>query len=315
MKILLAAEEAAGVQTLRAIAQSGHRIAGVMTAAVDEPRRATGVRDLARQLGYDVWPARWVREPAFADRIRAEGVDLLLNVHSLYLVDERVLEAPRLGSYNLHPGPLPQYAGLNVVSWALYRGETRHGVTIHRMVPRVDAGSIAYQAEVDIAEQDTALTLSVKCVQAGVPLLKRLVETAARDPATIPAAPQALARRRYFGRTVPQGGRVVWGRPARDVVNFVRACDYLPFTSPWGHPKGCVDGREVAILKATLLDEPVTVPPGVVGAPVGRAVKVAAGDRWVLVHRLQLGGGEAFRDAGELLHAGQRFERGGEGEP
>src|SRR5437899_1573216 len=103
VKILLAAEEAAGVQTLRAIAQSGHRIAGVMTAAVDEPRRATGVRDLARQLGYDVWPARWVREPAFADRIRAEGVDLLLNVHSLYLVDERVLEAPEMSSTSYAP--------------------------------------------------------------------------------------------------------------------------------------------------------------------------------------------------------------------
>src|SRR2546427_8833755 len=145
------------------------------------------------------------------------------------------------------------------------------------MVPRVDAGSIAYQAEVDIAEQDTALTLSVKCVQAGVPWLRRLVEPAAGDPATIPAAPQALARRRYFGRTVPQGGRVVWGRPARDVVNFVRACDYLPFTSPWGHPKGCVDGREVAILKATLLDEPVTVPAEGAGAPVGGTGHVEAG--------------------------------------
>src|SRR5207244_6911243 len=127
------------------------------------------------------------------------------------------------------------------------------------------------------------------------------------------AAPQALARRRYFGRTVPQGGRVVWGRPARDVVNFVRACDYLPFTSPWGHPKGCVDGREVAILKATLLDEPVTVPAGVVGAPVGRAVQGAAGDRWVLVHRLQLGGGGAGRGAGGPPASRPTCEPGGEG--
>src|SRR5207245_7029409 len=59
VKILLAAEEAAGVQTLRAIAQSGHGIAGGMTAAVDEPRGASGVRELARQVGYDVWPVRW----------------------------------------------------------------------------------------------------------------------------------------------------------------------------------------------------------------------------------------------------------------
>ena len=73
--------------------------------------------------------------------MREQGVDLLLNVHSLYLIARRtVVAAPRIGSFNLHPGPLPEYAGLNTPSWAIYNGEREHGVTVHWMEPGVDTG-------------------------------------------------------------------------------------------------------------------------------------------------------------------------------
>src|SRR2546425_330752 len=306
MKIIVVAEEAAGVEALRVVAQRGHQVAAVMTAAVDEPGRSPAVQNLAARLGYPVWPAKWVKDAAFAARVEADGVDLLLNVHSLYLMHERVLAAPRLGSYNMHPGPLPEYAGLNAVSWALYYGETRHAVTIHRMARTVDAGPIAHEAWIDIDDEDTALTVSVKCVKAGLPLIVKLLETAAADPTAIPAIVQDSSRRRYFGRDVPAGGQLIWSRPARDIVNFVRACDYLPFRSPWGHPQVHFEGRELAIVKATPLDETAAAPSGTVGDPVGRAIKVAAADRWVLVHRVLCDG--QLEDGAEQLRTGRRFE-------
>src|SRR5437588_12997623 len=55
---------------------------------------------------------------------------------------------------------------------------------------------------------------------------------------------------RYFGKEIPKGGRLSWKRPAREVVNFVRACDYWPYRSPWGHPKVSFEGREIAVAKA-----------------------------------------------------------------
>jgi len=60
-------------------------------------------------------------------------------------VPEAVLGVPARGAWNLHPGPLPRYAGLNAPSWAIYRGEQRHGVTVHRMDRGIDTGDIAYQ--------------------------------------------------------------------------------------------------------------------------------------------------------------------------
>lgn len=66
------------------------------------------------------------------------------------------------------------------------------------------------------------------------------------------------------------------------------------------------EGRELAILKATPLDEAAAAPSGTVGDPVGRAIKVAAADRWVLVHRLLCEG--QLQDGAEQLRTGRRFE-------
>ena len=82
-----------------------------------------------------------VKDPALAESLRSEPVDLLLNVHSLYIVHQNVLAVPRSGAYNLHPAPLPRYAGLNSVSWAIYRGEKEHGVTFTKWKPGIDTGA------------------------------------------------------------------------------------------------------------------------------------------------------------------------------
>jgi methionyl-tRNA formyltransferase len=160
---LLVAEESAGIQVLRALAASPHRVVAAMTAPPTRGGGAT-VGGVAETLGVPVLPSERVRDAETADWIRAEGVDLLLNVHSLYLIVGEVVAAPRIGSFNLHPGPLPEYAGLNTPSWAIYNGEPRHGVTVHWMEPEVDTGPIAYSATFDLSESDTGLSVSARCV-------------------------------------------------------------------------------------------------------------------------------------------------------
>jgi UDP-4-amino-4-deoxy-L-arabinose formyltransferase/UDP-glucuronic acid dehydrogenase (UDP-4-keto-hexauronic acid decarboxylating) len=238
--------------------------------------------------------------------VRAAGVDILLNVHSLYVIRGEILEAPRIGSFNMHPGPLPECAGLNAVSWALYEGKREHGVTVHWMAAGIDTGAVAYERRFNIEPNETALTLSAKCVKLGVPLIERLLETAADDPGAIPAHPQDLTRRRYRGREVPQGGRLEWSRSGREIVNFVRACDYLPFASPWGHPKSSFGGQELAVLKAALTGLASDEPPGTVGEPQGRGVMVSAKYEWVLVQRL-LSEGRVV-NAVDVLEPGRRFD-------
>src|SRR6185295_10222691 len=141
LRVLLVAEQAAGVRVLRLLAAGGHAIAAVAT-TLDTAADGTTVKHAAERLDVPLIEARLVRDPAFGDWIRREGVDLLLNVNSLHVATADVAAAPRLGSFNLHPGPLPAYAGLNAPSWAIYHGEADHAVTLHWMTRDVDAGAV-----------------------------------------------------------------------------------------------------------------------------------------------------------------------------
>lgn len=289
LTILLAAEEAAGVRALEAVLAAGHTVTTVLTGR--EAGARTAVRLAADRAGVATLPAGRVRDPGFAEQVRAREVDLFLNVHSLFLVPDAILEAPRIGSFNLHPGPLPEYAGLNCISWAIYQGERHYGVTLHWMAPRVDAGDVAFRAPVVIEDDDTALTLGTRCTRAGVTLLERLLE-AAPTPGAIPREPQDPSRRRYYAaRRVPQDGRLDWSRPAREVTRLVRACDYGPFPSPWGRPTTTLGGLEVSVLSAEPTGRLAGAAPGTLEIDPGGKVSVAAADEWVTLKRVALPGG------------------------
>jgi methionyl-tRNA formyltransferase len=308
VNVLLVAEESAGIQVLRALAAGPHTVVAAMTAP---PTRGGGttVAVVAEQLGVPVLPSERVREAQTAEWIEGQEVDLLLNVHSLYLIDGAVVAAPRIGSFNLHPGPLPQYAGLNTPSWAIYNGEPRHAVTVHWMDPAVDTGAVAYEAWFDLTESDTGLSVSARCVREGVPLIERLLEVAADDPEAIPAEPQDLSKRRYYRRgEVPDDGRIAWSRPARRIVDLVRACDYFPFPSPWGSPTARLGGEVLPVLKASRTGEATDEPAGTVGERADGGVAVAAEDEWVLVERVQADGRP--QPAAEVLSPGLRLDDG-----
>jgi methionyl-tRNA formyltransferase len=305
LSILLLAEEAAGMQTLRLLKGTAHRVAAVLTSAPSGPGDRATVHDLATRLGYPVIPLTRVREAGFADTMRRMRVDLLLNVHALLVVPADVVTAPPLGSFNLHPGPLPQYAGLNAPSWAIYHGERSHAVTVHWMDAGIDTGPIAFEASLPIEDEDTGFTLSAKCARAGMPLLRELLAAAASVPPAVPRRPQPARPRRYFGREVPHDGYLVWTEPAARVVNFIRACDYSPFASPWGNARATLGSVELAILSASRSGLLSDAPPGTVGGQVGSGILVAAKDEWVLVRRVRAGG--AALPATELLTTGERF--------
>lgn len=305
LRVLLVAEEAAGVQALGLLHQAGHCVVAVMTDSAGRGSGTSRLGAVAVGMGHPVWPALLVKEPGFAAVVRREEVDLLLNVHALHVIPADVVAAPALGSFNLHPGPLPQYAGLNAPSWAIYHGERTHGVTVHWMDAGIDTGLVAFQVALEVSHDETGLSLSAKCVRAGMPLLRRLLDAAAADPPAIPRVPQADAPRRYYGRQAPGQRWLEWAGPAARVVDFVRACDFLPFTSPWGHPRSTLGEVEVQVLKARRTGNPTAAPPGTVGEMVGTGMLVAAADEWVEVRSVRVAGADAA--AAEVLRPGDRL--------
>ncbi|MFI5402339.1 MAG: methionyl-tRNA formyltransferase, partial [Planctomycetota bacterium] len=284
LRIVLSAEEAAGLKAFHAVAQSGHELLAVLTSPAPDVRRGSSVGEVATKLGYEVWPASRLKEPSLGVSLKSLGADLLINVHSLFILHADVVAAPKIGSFNLHPGPLPSYAGLNAPSWAVYHREPSHAVTLHWMAPGIDTGAIAYEARFPVTDADTGLSVSMNCVKEGIPLVARLLADAAKGQ--IPKLAQDLTRRRVFKRReVPHGGRIDWSLPAKEIDAFVRAADFYPMPSPWGHPAAELKGRAVEVAKVERTGRVAGEQPGTV-----YGVEVASGDEWLRLRRLRVDG-------------------------
>lgn len=310
LRVLLVAEESAGLQTLKMLREGPHELAGVL-ASPDHESKMTTVWHAAKKADVPVWPAQSVRDDDFALKVDELAVDVLLNVHSLYLIRGSILEACRMGAYNLHPGPLPHYAGLNVPSWAIYSGEALHAVTLHEMTPDIDAGTIAYESWFPIEDRDNGFTLMAKCIRAGLPLVQQLLDAAAQERASgIPSVPriaQDFSKRRYFGRQAPNSGQMNWNQPARTVLNHVRASDYSPFASPWGAPRTIRQGDDFGVIKTAATGQDVDdVAPGFVGAKTSHGILVACQDQWVEVRKLKTEQGVV--DARTVLSSGDQLQ-------
>jgi methionyl-tRNA formyltransferase len=292
LRIVVAAEESAGVQVLRGLLAQRDRIelVAVVATAEELSGRRPLVYETAASLGLETWPPEIVCGPELGVTLRRKAVDLVLNVHSLFVMHADVVEAPRIGSFNLHPGPLPSYAGLNAPSWAIYNGETTHAVTLHWMDAGIDTGPVAYSEAFELSPDATGLAVSGACVRRGVPLVLRLVEAAAADAERIPRIEQDSAGRRYFGGGPPNGGRLDWSRPAEQILRFVRAADYAPFPSPWGSPEAVLAGRRVGIAKAAPTSLAADRPPGTVREVTEAGAVVAAADEYVRVLRIVVDG-------------------------
>jgi methionyl-tRNA formyltransferase len=288
LRVVVAAEESAGVQALERICsfRPAVEIVAVLTSEQPDATRRPLVAEAARRLELDTAAAELVGSPDLATRLQREAVDLLVNVHSLFVVNPQVLAAPRIGCLNLHPGPLPEYAGLNAPSWAIYNGETTHAVTLHWMDEAIDAGPIAWSEGFALTDRDTGLSVSGKCVRSGIPLIAKLIETALEDPSRIPRLAQNRSRRRYLGAGPPHDGSLEWTRPAAEISRFVRAADYAPFASPWGHPVSTLDGRRIGLARVKLTGAPAQGSPGELHEVTDAGALVSAADELVVVERI-----------------------------
>ncbi|MCC5905983.1 MAG: hypothetical protein JJU13_07255 [Balneolaceae bacterium] len=289
MNILLAAEESAGVQTLKSLSKSSHNLKAVLTNTAS-PEKGAPVAALSKKLGYTIMPATLVKESGFAGWIAENDIDLLLNIHSLFVICTEVIESLKMGAYNLHPGPLPSYTGLNAPSWAVYNQEPQHGVTLHKIVDKIDAGTIIDEALFPITSTDTGLSVSMKCVKHGIPLIEKFLDKIEKGE-SIAGKEQDFSRRKYYrANQIPHNGKIDWNSSASRIDAFVRACNYAPFQSPWGYPYTLLDGEKISILKIGITDQLCNRHPGTVGETIDGAASIATADNWVTANRCMVNG-------------------------
>jgi len=183
--------------------------------------------DLATARGIPIHMEANFNVQTAYDEIKALAPDFIFSFYFREMIQARFLDLPRLGAYNLHGSLLPHYRGRAPINWVLLKGETRTGITLHAMTPKPDDGDIVGQTPLDIAWDETALSLTLRCAQAARELVKTVV------PKLITGEAERISQRTlgpstYFGGRKPEDGELDLEGTAQDAFNLIRAV-----ADPW----------------------------------------------------------------------------------
>lgn len=313
MKVLFFGTSEFAVPVLRALSEEEHEIVAVVT----QPDRPAGrgrrvhmspVKRAAEAEGIPVLQPEKPRGGEFLAAIRAREPDVSVVAAYGEILPRDVLDVPTHGSLNVHASLLPELRGAAPVPWAIIRGLTRTGVTIMRMVERVDAGPILYQVPMEIGPDTTAGELAEQLAELGSSAL--IEGLSLLGAGKLRGVPQDESRATYAPKLSPEVARIDWGKPAEELARWMRGCDPVP--GAWTE----LDGGRVKLFRPELLSgasaaAPDLGPGTVVEAdPVGGLI-VTTGRGLLRVREVQSAGRRRMESAawirGRGVQVGDRF--------
>jgi methionyl-tRNA formyltransferase len=211
------------------------------------------VEQLAMSRGLNIVTPDSPNTPEWIAKAAAMNPDFVFSFYYRYMLDKAWLTLPRRGALNMHGSLLPKYRGRAPVHWAIIRGESLSGASLHYMVEKPDAGALIDQQAVPILENDTALDVSMKVAAAAQEVLHRSLPPLIAGTAA--ARPLDLAAGSYFGRRRPEDGRIDWGQSARMIHDLVRAVA-PPFPGAFTEVNGC----RLGVLETRMDTRPLKYP-------------------------------------------------------
>jgi methionyl-tRNA formyltransferase len=263
-----------GVRCLRATLDAGVDVPLVVTHHDDPAERIwfASVAELAASRGIET-----VLDPepaALLPRLRTLAPDFIFSFYYRRMLPPQILATAKRGAFNMHGSLLPKYRGRAPVNWAVLKGESETGATLHEMTAKPDAGRIVDQQAVPIGPDDLALEVFGRVTDAAQLVLERALPGLLAG--TTRFRQNDLSKGSYFGGRKPEDGRIDWTRSAQQIHNLVRAvappypgafCDRLkiyrtqmverraPVSAPGPYQEGgewfalCGDGKVLRLLE------------------------------------------------------------------
>ena len=238
-----------GVRCLKVLLAHRLEVPLVVT-HTDDPAEDIWFASVARtaaEYGIPVITPTDANDPAVVERVAACPSDFLFSFYYRRMLKGPLLALPRQGALNMHGSLLPKYRGRAPVNWAVLRGETETGATLHYMTEKPDNGDIVGQTRVPILPDDTArevfdkVTVAAELTLDGV--LPDLIGGAA------PRRPQNPSQGSYFSGRKPEDGVIDWSRSAAEIHNLVRAV-----APPYPGASTTLAGKPARILRTRVLD-------------------------------------------------------------
>lgn len=279
------------VPALEALLDAGHEVACVYS---QPPRKAGRGQKLTPSPVHAFAEARGieVRTPVSLKGTDAQQAFADLNADAAVVVayglilPKAVLDAPKMGCFNIHASLLPRWRGAAPIQRAIEAGDEKTGVCIMRMDEGLDTGDVVLMEETPIVPGMVAGELHDALSALGARLI--VAALAGIADGTLTPTPQPADGVTYAKKIDKAETRIDWRRPARAVDAQVRAF----------HPLAWFEraGQRVRVLEAEIADGA-----GAPGTALDDSLLVACGSGAVRLKRLQPAGKGAM-DAQAFLN-------------
>lgn len=293
LRIVFMGSDAIARPALDWLADEGGKV-GRVVAVFTQPDRAAGRGQKIAPNAIKLWaqarglPVFQPEKVGAAERLQLAGLkpDLTLVMAYGHILQQDVIDTPRLGTLNLHTSILPKYRGASPIQSATANGDRETGVTLMRMVRALDAGPVAGVSRASISPLDTAAEVEAKLAQACVPLLARcLPEIAAGRQLFIEQDEAEVTFCRKLEKT---DGGLDFTRPAAVLAARINGL------TPW---PGCTVEISGQVVKLGLADvgSPMDSQPAAAGVVLGadlHGLLVGTGQGILRLRKLQRPGGK-----------------------
>jgi methionyl-tRNA formyltransferase len=241
------------------------------------------IKQWAERRGIPIFqPERMSADDATSVRDRLRADVSLVMAYGLLLKDD-ILNAPRLGTFNVHTSILPRFRGASPVATAVASGVSETGVSFMRLVRKLDAGPVADFERVPVGPRDTAADVATKLGTAAVPLVIRSLRSL--ETGTLAPSEQEESAATYCRRLSKVDGVLDFTQPARELAARINGL------YPWPGGSVAIGGTSVKLGLADSEDESAVGDPGAVLGSDSEAVRVATGAGVLRLFRLQRPGG------------------------
>jgi len=298
LRIVFAGTPDFAVPALEALHAAGHEVVAVYA----QPDRPAGrgqavtagpVKRCAQALGLAVVQPATLRSPEAVARLREHEADLMVVAAYGLILPPAVLEAPRLGCWNIHASLLPRWRGAAPIHRALLAGDALTGITVMQMDAGLDTGPMLLERPVPIGAREDGGSLHDRLAALGAEaIVAAITGFLAGRLAPVPQPAEGVT---YASKIRKDEARIDWTASADAIDRQVRAFN------PWPVAETRWQDRQLRVWAADPVPESSGEPGEVLEAAGGRIV-VAAGEGALGLTRVQLAGRRAMT-AAEFLNA------------
>lgn len=247
MRIIFLGTPEFAVASLKALLESGHEIAAVVT-ATDKPGgrgrvtlTSSPVAGFAREKGLTLLQPSKLRDPEFLKTLSDFHADLFVVV-AFRMLPESVWSMPPKGTLNLHGSLLPAFRGAAPIQWAILEGARETGVTVFRLKHEIDTGDILLQERLPVSEHETFGELYHRMMAVGARALCLAVRSLEEGSGTF--RPQNDGEATPAPKIFQETARIDFEWPAERTLRWIRGMHPVPVA--WFILKG----RKIKIHKA-----------------------------------------------------------------